>query len=99
VDALRARVQPAPSTRELTSRAGSRLHWVYPRGKLAGGKDKLDNDYAKRLVHHMAILIAYEDSSLAHDVDRLMLAVVFLRNHCDMVLNEQGPKEVTPEEK
>jgi len=32
-------------------------------------------------------------------VDRLMLAVVFLRNHCDMVLNEQGPKEVTPEEK
>jgi len=49
-----------------------------------------DRDYIQRLFQHMAVLVAYEDSSLAHDVDRVMLAIVFLRNHCDMLAAEVG---------
>jgi len=49
-----------------------------------------DADYLKRLVFHLATLVAYEDSSLAYDEDRLMLALVFVRNHVDMVSAEFG---------
>jgi len=59
----------------------------------------MDSNYVERLAHHMAILVAYEDSSLAHDLDRVMLAVVFMRNHCEMLLGELGPKVVAREEK
>jgi len=59
----------------------------------------MDSNYVERLAHHMAILVAYEDTSLAHDLDRVMLAVVFMRNHCEMLLGELGPKGVAREEK
>jgi len=50
-----------------------------------------DANYAKRLAGHFAVLLAYEDTSLAHDDDRVMLALIFVRNHCEMVLGELGP--------
>lgn len=50
-----------------------------------------DANYQKRLAQHCAILVAYEDTALAHDEDRVMLAIVFLRNHCEMVLAELAP--------
>jgi len=50
-----------------------------------------DATYAKRLAGHFAILLAYEDPALAHDEDRLMLALIFMRNHCEMVLGELSP--------
>jgi len=50
-----------------------------------------DAKYVKRLAGHFAIMLAYEDTSLAHDDDRVMLAIVFMRNHCEMVLAELGP--------
>jgi len=51
----------------------------------------MDTTYVDRLIRHTGILVAYEDSRLAHDVDRVMLAVVFMRNHCEMVLAEIAP--------
>jgi len=45
-------------------------------------------DYVKRLVAHIAEILAYEDSSLAHDKDRLILSCIFLRNHIECVLGE-----------
>jgi hypothetical protein len=60
----------------------------------------VDSSYMERLARHCAILIAYEDTSMVIDENRLMLALVFLRNHCDMVLAERGKYdkdgEVTP---
>lgn len=51
----------------------------------------MDTDYVHRLAHHFAILIAYEDSALAYDKDRVILAIVFIRNHCEMLLGEMAP--------
>jgi len=53
-----------------------------------------DANYVKRLTSHMSILIAYEDTSLAHDDDRLMLALCFVKAHCEMVLGELAPDVV-----
>jgi len=58
-----------------------------------------DANYVKRLAAHFAVLIAYEDTSLAHDDDRVMLAIVFVRNHCEMLLGELGPDIVARAEK
>jgi len=56
----------------------------------------MDNTtYLKRLTSHFAVLAAYEDSSLAHDQDRVILAVIFMRNHCEMVLGEMAPDVIT----
>lgn len=49
-----------------------------------------DANYAKRLAQHCAVLIAYEDTSLAHDEDRVMLAACFLKGHCEMIAAEVG---------
>lgn len=52
----------------------------------------MDNsDYIQRLTHHFAVLVAYEDTALAYDKDRVMLAIVFVRNHCEMLLGEMAP--------
>jgi len=53
-------------------------------------KNNDERDYLLRLWAHLAVLMAYEDSSLAYDEDRLMLALVFVRNHVDMVSAEFG---------
>lgn len=58
-----------------------------------------DGSYIERLCHHFAILVAYEDSSLAHDEDRVMLAIVFVRNHCEMLLGELGPEIIARADK
>jgi len=75
-----------------------RLHVCTREARLAGGKEKMtvdfDANYVKRLAAHFAILIAYEDTSLSHDDDRVMLAIVFVRNHCEMVLGEMAPDVV-----
>jgi len=54
-----------------------------------------DTTYLKRLTAHFAVLAAYEDASLAHDQDRVILAVIFMRNHCEMVLGEMAPDVIT----
>lgn len=52
----------------------------------------LDKDsYAHRLHQHFSVLMANEDSSLAVDQDRLMLACIFVQNHCHMVIEEVDP--------
>lgn len=53
-------------------------------------KVTFDADYAKRLAAHMAVLMAYEDSSMVVDEDRLMLSVAFIMGHCKMVAAERG---------
>lgn len=50
----------------------------------------VDSSYVERLASHLAILVAYEDTSLVIDTDRLMLALVFVRHHCDMIAAELG---------
>jgi len=80
----------------LPSRARLRLTCVTREGNLAGGKDKMeDPSYIERLARHCAILIAWEDTALAVDEDRLMLAVVFMQAHCVMVTNELREKQET----
>lgn len=88
------RVLPAPTTRELSLAGYAPPPWVTREAKLAGGKGNMvdfDANYAKRLAAHFAILMAYEDTSLAHDDDRVMLAIIFVRNHCEMLLGEMAP--------
>lgn len=50
----------------------------------------VDTSYVERLASHLAILVAYEDTSLVIDENRLMLALIFIKNHCDMILAERG---------
>lgn len=86
------RVLPAPTTRELSLAGYAPPPWVTREAKLAGGKDNMNYDatYMDRLARHCAILIAYEDSSLAYDTDRVMLALVFMKAHCEAVAAELG---------
>jgi len=47
-----------------------------------------DMDYTRRLLHHLSILVAYEDSATQIDEDQLMLALVFMQSHCAMLARE-----------
>jgi len=56
---------------------------VYPRGKLAGGKDKMNKShqqYLERLVHACCIIIA-EEAGAVDDLDELEFAYLRLHNH------------------
>ena len=53
------------------------------------GQDIVEaRSYVDRMCRHMGVLIAYEDSSLPHDEDRVMLALTFMMAHCEMVAGE-----------
>jgi len=70
---------------------------VYPRGKLAGGKDNLMNDndrYLKKLSRTCAILIAHEAGGQVQ-FDELELAMIHMRYHL-MILTAQYYDTLSP---
>jgi len=51
--------------------------------------NETDDEYLKRLIHHVSILIAWEAGAHGMTQDQLMIAVVFLQAHLAHLIHEQ----------
>jgi len=48
-----------------------------------------DDEYLKRLIHHVSVLIAWEAGAQGTTHNQLMLAVAFLQAHLAQVVHER----------